>query len=120
MTEATPQPKSKPISVWSPLRRPIFRESGDCVHHLGYRELDAGYGGHLADDDADRLAASIALMQTAASLPVLLLGMPAGALADILDRRRLLLFWLTWMVAAAAILGLLTTTGWIGVGRCCS
>jgi len=58
----------------------------------------------------------IALMQTAASLPVLLLGLPAGALADILDRRRLLLFFLSWMVAAAAILGALTVTGWIGVG----
>jgi MFS family permease len=58
----------------------------------------------------------IALMQTAASLPVLLLGLPAGALADILDRRRLLLFWAGWMVAAAAILGVLTVTGWIGVG----
>jgi hypothetical protein len=31
----------------------------------------------------------IALMQTVASLPVLLLGLPAGAAADILDRRRL-------------------------------
>jgi MFS family permease len=57
----------------------------------------------------------IALMQTAASLPVLLLGLPAGALADIIDRRRLLLFFLAWMVAAAAILGVLTATGSIGV-----
>ena len=54
-------------------------------------------------------------MQTAASLPVLLLGLPAGALADILDRRRLLLFWVSWMVVAAAMLGVLTVTGWIGV-----
>lgn len=58
----------------------------------------------------------IALMQTAASLPVLLLGLPAGALADILDRRRLLIFWVSWMAVAAAMLGVLTATGWIGVG----
>lgn len=56
----------------------------------------------------------IALMQTAASLPVLLLGLPAGATADILDRRRLLLFWAGWMLLAAAVLSALTLIGWIG------
>jgi len=58
----------------------------------------------------------IALMQTAGSLPVLMLGLPAGALADIVDRRHVLLFWLSWMTVAAALLGVLTLTGWIGVG----
>jgi len=33
----------------------------------------------------------IALMQTATTLPVFLVGLPAGALADIMNRRRLLL-----------------------------
>jgi MFS family permease/quinol monooxygenase YgiN len=50
----------------------------------------------------------IALMQTAAGLPVLVLGYPAGATADILDRRRLLIFWQTWMLATVAILSVLT------------
>jgi len=40
----------------------------------------------------------IALMQTAASLPVLFLGLPAGATADMFDRRRLLIFG-AWMLA---------------------
>src|SRR6185437_6601975 len=53
----------------------------------------------------------IALMQTAASLPVLLLGLPAGATADIFDRRRLLIFWQTWMLAAALLLCGLTFAG---------
>lgn len=50
----------------------------------------------------------IALMQTAASLPVLILGLLAGATADIFDRRRLLLFWQAWMLGAVALLSLLT------------
>ena len=50
----------------------------------------------------------IALMQTAASLPVVFLGLPAGATADIFDRRRLLIFWQAWMLAAVAILSGLT------------
>jgi MFS family permease len=53
-------------------------------------------------------------MQTAAALPVLLFGLPAGAMADIFDRRRLLLFWAAWMLVAAALLSGFALTGWIG------
>jgi MFS family permease len=56
----------------------------------------------------------IALMQTAASLPVLILGLMAGATADIFDRRRLLIFWQTWMLVTVGILSILTLTGVIG------
>jgi MFS family permease len=47
-------------------------------------------------------------MQTAASLPVVVLGLLAGATADIFDRRRLLIFWQAWMLGAVALLSLLT------------
>jgi MFS family permease len=53
----------------------------------------------------------IALMQTAASLPVLLLGFLAGATADIFDRRRLLIFWQSWMLVAVLVLSVLTIIG---------
>jgi len=58
----------------------------------------------------------IALMQTAATLPVLLFGLPAGAMADIFDRRRLLLFWAAWMLVVAAVLSGFTVAGWLGPG----
>lgn len=53
----------------------------------------------------------IALMQTAASLPVLMLGFVAGATADMFDRRRLLIVWQTWMLVAVLILSVLTLAG---------
>ncbi len=53
----------------------------------------------------------IALMQTAASLPLLFLGLLAGATADIYERRRLLIFWQTWMLVAVAILAILSFAG---------
>jgi MFS family permease len=53
----------------------------------------------------------VALIQGAASLPVFLVGLPAGAVADILDRRRLLLFTQGWMLAAAALLAACTFAG---------
>ena len=53
----------------------------------------------------------VALVQVAVSLPVLLIALPAGALADIFDRRKFLLFTQASMVAAATVLGVMTLTG---------
>jgi MFS family permease len=44
------------------------------------------------------------------------LGLLAGATADIFDRRRLLLFWQAWMLCAVALLSLLTLTLLLNVG----
>jgi len=46
----------------------------------------------------------VALVQSATSVPVFIVGLPAGAIADIVDRRRLLLFTQMWMLVAAALL----------------
>ncbi|HEV2699060.1 MAG TPA: MFS transporter, partial [Terriglobales bacterium] len=57
------------------------------------------------------------LVQAATALPVFLVILPAGALADMVDRRRFLLITQAWMVAAAGSLGILTllgyTTPWV-------
>src|SRR5215471_5905271 len=50
----------------------------------------------------------VALVQAATTLPVFLIGLPGGAIADVVDRRRLLLVTQGWMLCAAAILGALT------------
>src|SRR5438093_12184720 len=50
----------------------------------------------------------VALVQSAPSLPVFIVGLPAGAVADIVDRRRLLLVSQTWMLAAAALMAVLS------------
>jgi MFS family permease len=51
---------------------------------------------------------TIGLVQAAMSLPVFLVALPAGALADMLDRRKLLIITQSWMMAAAIALGVLT------------
>ena len=56
-------------------------------------------------------ALPVALMQTATTLPSLVLGLPAGSLADRVDRRRLLLLCQVWMLACAALLSVLTVLG---------
>jgi len=46
----------------------------------------------------------VALVQTASTLPVFLLGLPSGALADILDRRRYFIVTQFWVAAVALLL----------------
>ena len=55
----------------------------------------------------------IALVQTAASLPVFLLGIPSGALADILDRKRYFLMTQIWIAVVASLLSITVFLGWI-------
>lgn len=53
----------------------------------------------------------VALIQTATTLPIFLLAMPAGALADIIDRRSYLIVVQVWLALVAGLLGFLTLTG---------
>jgi MFS family permease len=56
-------------------------------------------------------AAYVALVQTAASLPVVLFAVAAGAIGDLVDRRRFLLVTQGLMLVAATALGVLTLAG---------
>ena len=62
----------------------------------------------------------IALVQAATTFPVFILALLAGALADVVDRRRLLIVTQSWMLLASAALGILTlaglTTAWLLLG----
>ena len=53
----------------------------------------------------------VSLVQTASSLPIVLLALPAGAFADVVDRRRLLLGAQVAMFVAAAALAAVTFLG---------
>jgi MFS family permease len=53
----------------------------------------------------------VALVQTASTLPVFLLGLPSGALADIVDRRRYFAVTQLWVAATALVLATLSLTG---------
>ena len=95
----------------APLRLPLFRDRwiASTVSGVGTWMQDTAGTWLMTALTASPLL--IALMQTAASLPVLILGLLAGATADIYDRRRLLIFWQCWMLGAVAILAILTFAG---------
>lgn len=105
---------TRPPTAWSPLRHRSFR-------HRWLASIVSNLGTWMQDTAATWLMTIltgspflIALMQTAASLPVLVFGLPSGALADILDRRKVLIFWQSWMLAAAVLLSALTMGPGIG------
>jgi MFS family permease len=106
--------KHEPAGSWAPLRRPLFRDRwlASIISNLGSWMQDTA--GTWLMTALTHSPALIALMQTAASLPVLLLGLLAGATADIFDRRHLLIFWQSWMLATVGLLSLLTIIGAIG------
>jgi MFS family permease len=101
-------------SGFAPLRIPLFRDRwvASTVSGLGTWMQDTAATWLMTALTGSPLL--IALMQTAASLPVLLLGVFAGATADIFERRRLLIFWQTWQMIAVAIMALLALGGIIG------
>ncbi|HEY7208874.1 MAG TPA: MFS transporter [Bryobacteraceae bacterium] len=104
----TPIPAPEKTTGLEPLRQPLFRDRwiASIVSNVGSWMQDTAGTWLMTALTASPLL--IALMQTAASLPVLLLGLLAGATADIFDRRRLLIFWQSWMLALVAILSILT------------
>src|SRR5262249_34513545 len=56
-------------------------------------------------------ATFVALTQTASSLPFFLFALPAGAIGDIVDRRKLILYCEYWMVGVATVLAIATIAG---------
>ena len=55
----------------------------------------------------------VALVQTASTLPVFLLGLPSGALADILDRRRYFMITQFWVAGVSTIICITIVLGWM-------
>src|SRR5690349_13084882 len=102
------------MAGWEPLRRPLFRGLwlAAVVSNVGTWMQNVGAVWLMTALTPSPLL--IALVQTATSLPFFLLALPAGALADVVDRRRLLLVTQAWMLVASAVLGVLALVGTIG------
>ena len=115
----TEAPPAVPVrrGALAPLSYPIFRA-------IFFVAFASNIGSWVQDVGASWLMTSLApsplmvsLIQTAGNLPFFLLGLLAGTLADIADRRRLLIVSQVWGLASAGALGILTmlhlTTPWI-------
>jgi MFS family permease len=98
-------------SAWAPLRHRLFAEmwGAQFVSNVGSWMQTVGAQWLMLTLTGS--AAYVALVQTAASLPVMLFAVLAGTVGDLVNRRRFLLVTQTMMLAAAAALGALAIAG---------
>ena len=91
-------------SAFAPLRESLFRSLwiATVVSNVGTWMNDVSAAWLMTSLSASPLM--VAAVQSATSVPMLLLALPAGAIADIVDRRRLLIAAQAWMLVVAAAL----------------
>jgi MFS family permease len=97
-------------STFTALRNPVYRKlwfaillSGTCV---AAQDTAATWTMNMLGSSAFLLS----LISTVASLPFFLFTLPAGALADIVNRRKLLCFMNLWLAGAAVLLAILSSS----------
>jgi len=111
----TDQPKHQLFAahgVAAPLRHAVFRRIwlASLLSNLGLliQAVGAAWAMTQMTSDADK----VALVQTALMLPVMLISMPAGAIADMYDRRIVALVSLSISLSGATALSVLA---WFGL-----
>jgi MFS family permease len=99
------------VSAWAPFRHRLFAAmwGAQFVSNIGsWMQTVAAQWLMLTLTGS---ATYVALVQTAAGLPVVLFAVLAGTIGDLVDRRRFLLTTQTFMLVAAAALGILAVEG---------
>jgi MFS family permease len=98
-------------SPWAPLRQPVFRM-------LWSVWLTANICMWMNDVAAAWMMTSlttspmmVALVQSASTLPVFFLGLPSGAFADILDRRKYFIVTQFWVAVVGVLMCVITVSG---------
>src|SRR5437773_11775802 len=95
-------------SAWAPLRNGVYRVLWLAVLGSQVGTWMQTVGAQWLLVDQPNAATLVSLVQTAGMLPVLLLALPAGVLADTLDRRRLLIWVQLFQLAVGVVLTALT------------
>ncbi|MDM0019561.1 MFS transporter [Variovorax saccharolyticus] len=107
---STPAAPASASGSFAPLRQPVFAVLwvATVLGNVGSFMRDVASAWMVTELSASPTA--VALVQTAATLPIFLLAIPAGVLSDILDRRRFLIFIQIMLAAVSGTLLLLAST----------
>jgi MFS family permease len=99
------------VSAWAPLGQPAFRALwiAGLVSNFGALMHEVGEGWLMTS--LSRSPLHVAMLQAADGVAMLLLALPAGTLADIVDRRRLAIGTQLWLFFFTALMAILTATG---------
>lgn len=114
MNQASPAPDVAAPGPWTPLTQPTFRMMwlAVLVGNIGTWIHDVAAAWVMAENTGSPFM--VAAVQSATTLPVVLLAVIAGTLADIVDRRKYLLVAQLWMVLVAGTLALLAHLDMLG------
>ncbi|CAN5402900.1 MFS transporter [soil metagenome] len=107
---APPAAPAAPPSAWAPLAHKLFLALFLAQLASNVGTWMQNVGAQLLMVKLDPSPLPVALVQTATSLPILMVALPAGVLGDLIDRRKLLIASQTVMFVAAAVLAVLTAT----------
>src|SRR5262252_3009819 len=114
-TPGNPSPQDRePVpmaSIWQPLRHRTFRDLliANVFSDVGAFMQSVGAAWLMVSLKAGPMY--VALTQTASALPFFLFALPAGALGDIVDRRKLILCTEIWMASVAVALAAFAIMG---------
>jgi MFS family permease len=114
VTQAQEDAEAEQPSAWAPLRSRVYRSLfiAQFVSNIGtWMQTVAAQWFLVEKHSSDTV---VALVQTASLGPTLLLGLFAGVLADLFDRRRLLIVLQTYAVLVALALAVQTYRGHLG------
>ncbi len=103
----------KRTSTLAPLRHANFRTlwTANMISNLG--GIIQGIGAGWLMTTITDSKSMVALVQAAATLPIMLFSLPAGALADNFDRRTIMIVAQSLMMAASVALAVFTYQGWL-------
>ena len=110
MTATRPSDKAK-SGLLAPLREPTFRMIWSASLLGNFGQLILGVGAAWEMTRLTNSASMVALVQTAMMLPLMVVALPAGAIADMFDRRKIAMSGLGVSIAAASLLTVLAMTG---------
>src|SRR6478609_2316764 len=112
MTEPPQRSAFAADSIVAPLKHSVFRRIwlASLLSNLGI--MIQGVGAAWAMTQMTSAADKVALVQTALMLPIMLISMPAGAIADMHDRRVVAMISLAIALTGATTLTVLT---WLGL-----
>ncbi len=108
--------------AFEPLREPVFRNIWSASVLSNFGQLILGVGAAWEMTRLTSSASLVAMVQTALMLPLMLASVPAGAVADMFDRRKIAMLGLGFSVVCGSVLTGLAwmglTTPWVLLGFC--
>jgi predicted MFS family arabinose efflux permease len=117
------EPNTTRIKAFAPLSEPVFRRVWLASFFSNFGHLVLGVGAAWEMMRLTNSASMVALVQSALTLPLMLAALPAGAIADLFDRRKIALAGLSFSILSGCCLTFLGWSGslspWLLLTFCC-